>query len=269
MADDAGTGPNPHDVPNAGSPDEATAEPTGTLTTKDFLFGDVHRTTATVGVLVLIVAVITLIVALSRGETSRQIVVSQLPATSAWMPLPAPEAIDSEADLARYVLSRSFWTAKPTVYSTSLAIAFRRQIDQSGASHAKVISDGEPKAYSAGELTAEGAHLAGRTLYLVGRLSFRTESPTQGGKWSVGPLTDIELSSPYSDRHVYGLLAKPPRAHTGDVVFVRAVVAGVGSGPASHTVTYIVALEGLNEAREVGRSRNLHNVIALFGRTKR
>ena len=213
VADNAGAGPDAHEVPDAGVPDKATAEPIGRRTTQEFLFGDVTRTTATVSVLVLIVAVITLIVTLSPGETSHP------HSAPAWTALAAPEGIDSEADIAQYVLSRAFWTAKPSVYGKSLAIAFRRQIDETGPSHAKATSNGEPKAYSAGELTAEGAHLAGQAIYVVGRLTFRTESPTPAGTWSAGSLTDIELSAPHSDRRVYGLMARPVGAHTGDVVF--------------------------------------------------
>jgi hypothetical protein len=264
MAEDPGPRLADHDAPDGAAPAEPLTPLPGARAAKDFFFGDVHRTAVTVGVLVLLVAVLTLIVALSQDQTSRPVVVSQPASTSGWTPPSAPSAIDSEAALSQYVLSRSLWTARPSVYGSSLTVALRQQVEANGRSHAEAISNGEPKAYSAGEFTAEGAHLAGRIVYVVGRLSFRAESPTRGGNWTPSALTDIELSSPVSDRHVYGVLAQPVGAHTGDVVFARAVVAGVGSGPVSHTVTYIVVLEGFNEARYVGRSRILKHLIGLF-----
>jgi hypothetical protein len=212
-----------------------------------FLFGHSARAAVTLAVVAIAIALIPL---LSSGS-----------ADTAWTRPPAPAEIQTENDLEQYVLSRTLWKAKPTVYPSSLRIAFHQQSIAHGRDHAAHISEGEPYAFSAGELTAEGSQYPGQVLYLVGRLKYRTRSPTPSGALSSKPMTDIELASPFSDRRVYGLAPQPVGVHTGEVAFVRVVIAAVGTGPSDHTVTYVIALEGLNKANDMAGSHTLRHYL--------
>lgn len=222
----------------------------------EFLFAGPARATVTLALVAIIVAIaIPVIPLLSSGG-----------AETTWTRPQAPAEIRTERDLAQYVLSRTLWKAKPTVYPNSLRIAFHNQSTARGRDHAAQISEGEPHAFSAGELTAEGRQFPGQVVYVVGRLKYRTESPTPSGALSTTPMTDIELSSPFSDRRVYGLAPQAVGVHTGEIAFARVVVAAVGTGPSDHTITYVIALEGLNRASEIGQSHTLKHLRGLFRR---
>jgi hypothetical protein len=121
-----------------------------------------------------------------------------------------PAGINSQAALAKYILSRPEWTSRPTVYPSSLSVAFARQTARHGRGHARAISTGKPVVLTPGDLAVRGAHYSDAVITLIARVASRTELPEP--RWNQRQLTAVLLAAPITRRCIFGLLAEPIHA---------------------------------------------------------
>lgn len=245
------------DVPGrrAASYDRDRMEPVGSSTPPQRRRPTINHVAVAIAIFTAVVAFITLLVTISYDHHT------------SWVRPRAPAVIESEAQLSDYVRSQPYWLAEPTVYPSAVKLAYEQQTAHRGAWRAQV-GHRALAAYTPGTLAAEGSLFAGRVIYLVGRLSFRSTSEKRRPQWTGHPLTDIELTAPYSHRPVTGLLVEPVVGHTQEVVVVRAVVVAVGPTSIPRSTAYVVGLEGLTPARDAGSNPSLQALIKEYRRAE-
>jgi hypothetical protein len=237
------------------------------------LFKDGTRTLVTLTALLVIVAIVTLAVLLVQSGSETRIVVRGQSATgvtgqstTGWVPPTQPEHIESEAELQQYVLSRSIWQSKPLLYAASIRFAFTEPEDSGAPKVAVVDEQGNAKAYSVAQLLAEGSHLAGEQIYVVGRVMSSVASTAHTDvPWTVSPVADDEISGPHNVGRIYALALGPPSSE-GEVVYFRAVVAAVGAASGPRPATYIIGLETPRRAEAFSEpGTNIEGLVKKLG----
>ncbi|HXD55543.1 MAG TPA: hypothetical protein VN618_12360 [Solirubrobacteraceae bacterium] len=177
----------------------------------------------------------------------------------------APTVIATGHDLERYIEEQPVWSRQPVLSAHAVATAMRDQTAASGRRRALALSRQASNAYSAGTLVAEGGPLVGAEVVLVGRIGEWNVPGIEVRGWGAGhKLTELHIVAPYSKRWVYAVTAEPIRAHTGEVVFARAIVVGAGHGSGGKALTAVVFLESLNHEHDAAKGTTVSKSIRDF-----
>ncbi len=176
-----------------------------------------------------------------------------------------PTAIATGHDLERYIEAQPVWSRQPVLNAHAVATAMRDQTAATGRRRALALSRHARYADSAGTLVAEGGPLIGAEVVLVGRISEWNVPEVVVRGWGAGhKLTELHIVAPYSKRWVYAVMAEPIHAHTGEVVFARAIVVGTGHGSGGKALTAVVFLESLNHEHEAAPDTAVSKTIHDF-----
>lgn len=154
----------------------------------------------------------------------------------------APASINSADDLGQYVRSRSIWGPKPTLFKSSLDLAFKAPSDN--APSLAAVGNGTAIGYSASDLISQGATRSGQPVYVVGRIAGSVASPVGTDNWNLTEkATDIHVVGPSGSPVVYALVGSNGDVTNGHVVYFRAVVAAIGQTTAGLPTVYLIGLD--------------------------